>query len=58
MEPVGVIEILRKVFTFGDETNTYLDIVRYLDRIHIKESSYSKWGRNSMVRKKRDKNNH
>ena len=47
MEPVGVIEILRQVFSYGDATNTHLDIVSYLDKIKIKESAYSKWGRNA-----------
>ena len=47
MDAIGVIEILRKVFTFGDATNTHLDIVRYLDCCRIKEATYSKWGRNA-----------
>ena len=47
MGPVGVIEILRRVFTYGDATITHLDIVNYLNSIRIKESTYSNWGRNS-----------
>lgn len=47
MDAVGVIEILRRVFTYGDATNTHMDIVKYLNKIHIKESTYAKWGRNA-----------
>jgi len=47
MDPVGVIEILKRVFTFGDASNTHLDIVRYLNGARIKEATYSKWGRNA-----------
>ena len=47
MEPVGVLDVLRRVFTLGDAENTHKDIVVYLDRCRIKESIYSKWGRNA-----------
>ena len=47
MEPVGVLEVLRRVFTFGDAEDTHKDIVAYLDRCRIEESEYKKWGRNA-----------
>ena len=40
------IDCLKKVFTYGDATNTHLDILDYLNSIGISKDEYSKWGQN------------
>lgn len=40
------IETLKELFTYGDATNTYLDIFDYLRQAGISEAEYSTWGKN------------
>ncbi len=51
MDSVSVIDILKRVFTYGDATATHIDIVKYLDGIHIKKATYEKWGKNAGTHK-------
>ena len=40
------INCLKKVFTYGNATDTHIDILGYLYSIGISKDEYSKWGRN------------
>ena len=41
------IALLKEIFTYGDATNTHLDILDYLNYLGVSKSEYSKWGRNA-----------
>lgn len=41
------IALLKKVFTYGNATNTHLDILDYLNHLGVSKSEYSKWGHNA-----------
>lgn len=40
-------KILKEVFTYGDATNTHLDILKHLYASNIPESEFITWGRNA-----------
>ena len=42
-----LVSFLEDVFTYGDATNTHLDIVKFLRQIGIDEEEYQTWGRNA-----------
>lgn len=39
--------VLKHVFTYGNATNTHLDILDYLFEKGVPKSEYSTWGRNA-----------
>ena len=40
------IDVLKKVFTYGNATGTHLDILDYLNEVGIPSTEYSQWGKN------------
>ena len=43
------IDVLKKVFTYGNATGTHLDILDYLTEVGIPSTEYSQWGKNKTV---------
>jgi hypothetical protein len=43
------IDVLKRVFTYGNATDTHLDILAFLIEAGISENEYKKWGRNKVA---------